>query len=117
MSKSNPDKGGDEALDALLQEWTLDAFPRPGFESAVWRRIERGRKLRPRGLGVWGRWMDTLLAGLSRPSMAAASIVLFLTLGAAGGWARARQERERITETVSARYVQTVDPYRMSPQR
>lgn len=114
MTQKIPDPA-DEALDSLLKTWKLDDGPHPGFGSSVWRRIE-GRR-RPTLTGLWNEWLDTLLAGLARPSMAVACVALLLTLGAAGGWVQARQERDRISETVGVRYVQTVDPYRMPLQR
>jgi hypothetical protein len=112
--KSN--KPNDDApLRALLQEWKPQSSLPPRFLEQVWRRIERAETSPAPSISlptVLANWIATLLP---RPALATAYVAVLLVIGASVGWSQARQETARVTSNLSARYVQSVDPYQATP--
>jgi hypothetical protein len=92
-----PDDGG---LRALLRESRVAPELPPGFQDAVWRRIERGE-------APAADWLDALAAWFLGPrralAMAAVMLVLGLSLGIARGASHA-------TDLAKARYLDSVSP-------
>jgi hypothetical protein len=92
-----PDDGG---LRALLRESRLAPELPPGFQDAVWRRIERAE-------APAADWLDALAAWFLRPRRAlvtaAAMLLLGLSLGIAQGASHA-------SDLAKARYLDSVSP-------
>lgn len=105
----------DAKLRALLRECGITATLPPRFCEGVWRRIAQ-REQEPTALAaLWtafNRWMD---AKLPRPALAVSYVTILLVIGAGAGWAQAHQEKARVSSELSARYVQSVDPYQNAP--
>lgn len=101
----------DTRLLALLRECKVAVTLPPRFQEGVWRRIARNEEqlsvlftLRTK----FARWINTMLP---RPALAVSYVAVLLVIGASAGWAQARQEKTRVSVELSARYVQSVDPY------
>jgi hypothetical protein len=110
-NKSNDDG----ALRALLQEWKPQPPLPPRFQERVWRRIERAETTPAPSVSlaaILANWIGTLLP---RPAFATAYVAVLLAIGASAGWSHARLETTRVTSSLSARYVQAVDPYQGAP--
>jgi hypothetical protein len=90
----------DAKLRALLCESRLAPDLPPGFQDAVWRRIERAET-------PAASWLDALVSWFLRPrralAMAAAMLVLGISLGITQGTSRA-------DELAKARYLDSVSP-------
>ena len=111
--KNNEPGNHDEALHKVLKEWHADASLPPRFQEAVWRRIEQAERTqtttaRPSVWAVVADWIETVLP---RPAIAASCLVALLAIGAATGWAQARQETNRVGDQLSVSYIRSVDPY------
>lgn len=101
----------DARLRTLLKECEVAATLPPRFQEQVWRRIAR-REQQP---SVWfslrtslAQWIN---AELPRPALAISYVAILLVAGAGVGWTQARQEKARVSDEMSLRYVQSVDPY------
>ena len=96
-NSQSPDDG---KLRALLRESRLAPELPPGFQDAVWHRIERAET-------PAADWLDTLAAWFLRPRRAlmtaAAMLVLGISLGIAQGASRAN-------DLAKARYLDSVSP-------
>jgi hypothetical protein len=96
-NSQSPDDG---RLRALLRESRLAPELPPGFQNAVWRRIERADT-------PAADWLDALASWFLRPRRAfvtaAAMLVLGISLGIAQGAGRAN-------DLAKARYVDSVSP-------
>lgn len=96
----------DAKLRALVRESRLTADLPPGFQNAVWKRLERNE------LAPQSHWLDALAGWLFRPRFAAASLAAVMLLGVASGtFTGARAERGNS----QARYVVSVDPFQKQP--
>ena len=115
--KTNELGNHDEALRKVLKEWRTDAALPPGFQEAVWRRIERAEPApAPTAPSVWtviAHWIGTVLP---RPALATAYVAVVLAVGVTAGWAQARLETARVKGELGERYVRVLDPYQ-TPQR
>lgn len=92
----------DDRIRNLLKESRPEAALPPGFQNAVWRRIEQ-RDESPVGLGVWGfltRW-------LMSPRTATAALATVALLGALAGTLHGMKVGN---ELAKERYVASVDP-------
>lgn len=114
MKNTDPPRD-DAPLDALLQEWQPKPSLPPRFQEQVWRRIERAETTPPPTPTFAQLFADWLTSKLPRPALAAAYVSVLLVVGASVGWSQARQERERVTAELGARYFQAVDPYQSTP--
>lgn len=85
----------------LRRSWTVLLKSNPDFRSAVWARIEAGRK-RP---VTWSAWLKLNFTNVAM--YAAASIVL---AGAGGGYLAAIQA-SRDRDQLIQRYVTSIDPH------
>jgi hypothetical protein len=94
----------DAKLRALLRESCPAPDLPPGFENAVWRRIERVEA--PAGARPGADWLDRLAEWFLRPgrafATAAVMLVLGISLGIAEGATHAKDlARERYLDSVS----------------
>jgi hypothetical protein len=111
IMNSNQGPGGDP-LQRLLREWALDTPLPPRFQEGVWRRIENAQASAPRAT-AWGPlrlWIERVLP---RPAFAVGYLSLLLALGLGAGSFAAQTTANRLNLQLSARYAQSVDPFRM----
>ena len=98
--KTNSQTPDDAQLRALLRESRPAPELPPGFQNAVWRRIERAE-------APAADWLDALASWFLRPRRAfvtaAAMLLLGLSLGIAQGASRAN-------DLARARYLDSVSP-------
>lgn len=101
-----------DPLSELLKEWRATSPLPPGFQKAVWRRMERADRQRfsidPSAWSSFIQWFGTILP---RPAVAAAYVSILLTLGVGGGWTHGRRANDRAKSELGDRYVRTLDPY------
>ncbi len=99
----------EQALHKVLQEWRAQASLPPGFQEAVWRRIERAQA--PAATSVWVAISHWIEAVLSRPALAVSYLGLLLVVGGTVGWAQAHEASARVKDDLGQRYVRELDPY------
>ena len=101
----------DARMRGLLRECKVVGTLPPHFQEQVWRRIARCEQ-QPSALASlrtsWTHWINTMLP---RPALAVSYVAVLLVVGAGVGWAQARQEKTRVSDEMSLRYVHSVDPY------
>ena len=99
----------DDQLHSLLSAWKIDASLPPRFEESVWRRIGQ---LEARSEGSpavrLAAWLQSMFR---RPASATAFCVILLLVGLAGGLLKGEQSVAGKNVDLSARYLQSVDPY------
>jgi hypothetical protein len=101
---TNSEMPDDAKLRALLRDSRPAPDLPPGFQNAVWRRIERAESPTMRRPAV--DWLDHLAAWFLRPgrafATAAATLVLGISLGIAQGASHANDlAKERYVDSVS----------------
>jgi hypothetical protein len=107
--KTNQSGNPDKALHKMLQEWRTEASLPPGFQEAVWRRIERVQARAAHS--VWAaicHWIETVMP---RPALAVSYVAMLLTIGVTAGWAQAHKASSLIKDELGQRYVRELDPY------
>lgn len=82
MMKDNSESGT-EPLSALLRGARPAPPLPPGFQPAVWRRLEAAQAARE--MGSLAEWMDRAVAWLLRPRMALAGVAAMLLVGTSIG--------------------------------
>jgi hypothetical protein len=97
MNSQTPD---DAKLRALLRESRLAPELPPGFQDAVWRRLERAE-------APAANWLDALAAWFLRPRLAFATAAAMLLLGISLGIAQGASHAD---ELAKARYLDSVSP-------
>jgi|GEM_PF-4424889 len=100
---------GDQ-LNALLQEWKVDAGAPPRFSEAVWRRIARREAESSTRSARWQRWTTALSRRNGFAWGAAAAVVLT----AAAAWLGHSTAPTSAAPDANS-YLASVDPYRMTP--
>jgi hypothetical protein len=105
--KDNRLESGGDPLDRLLAEWKVTTALPPGFQENVWARIDRPQ---PR-FSAWRQLLLDLRRAFARPSLAGGYVTALLAIGLAAGYWQARVTNWRLEQSLSARYVQMVDPY------
>lgn len=108
--KPSPPPSSDPRLSALLREARPVADLPPGFQGAVWRRIEHS-ELREE-LAPQARWLDQVVTWLLRPRLAFAGALALVVIGAGLG---ARRGIDLSTQAAQARYVAAVSPLTAVP--
>jgi hypothetical protein len=103
--KTDSQMPDDAKLRALLLESRPEPELPPGFQNAVWRRIERAEKHAP-ALSA-ADWLDALAAWFLRPRRALATAAVMLLVGLSLGFA---QGASHATELAKARYLDSVSP-------
>jgi hypothetical protein len=96
-NSQSPDDG---RLRALLRESRPAPDLPPGFQHAVWRRIERAET-------PTADWLDAVAAWFLRPRLALATAAAMLLLGLSLGIA---QGANRANDLAKARYMDSVSP-------
>ena len=109
--KPNITPEDESRLREVLREWRVDASLPPRFQERVWRRIE-GREAQPAS-SLWAQWFNPIAAALARPRLAVSYVTVLLAAGLLAGYWQAQVTKVRAAETLSARYVQMLDPYQM----
>lgn len=112
--KTNESPEEEGRLRNVLAAWRVNATPPPRFEERVWDRIAR-RETEP-APGLWTQWFGQIAAALSRPRLAVSYVTVLLVAGLLAGFWQAQLTKARMAETLSARYVQMLDPYQ-TPHR
>jgi hypothetical protein len=103
----NPNPDTNPELDAALQRWVVDEPLPPRFQEQVWHRIARlEAPPEPRFLA---RLLEVILP---RPKVALSYLAALLAIGIATGSITAQIKASQLNADLSARYVQTLDPYR-----
>ena len=100
----------DSQLGKLLHEWKVESPLPPRFEEQVWRRVARADEPAVSPLFAIRKWIAQLVV---RPSFAYSYATILLMAGLLGGFWQAQAASHRTSETLRARYVQTVDPYQL----
>lgn len=108
--KPSPPQSSDPRLSALLREARPVADLPPGFQGAVWRRIEHS-ELRDESVSP-PRWLDQVVTWLLRPRLAFAGALALVVIGAGLG---ARRGIDLSTQAAQARYVAAVSPLTAAP--
>jgi hypothetical protein len=98
--KEDKPQSGDEKLGRLLRETRPVSELPPGFQNAVWRRIEKGER---RSVGV----LERLAQWVRTPRLATAGIAAVVLLAAGAGAMHGMKTGEREARD---RYVASVDP-------
>lgn len=97
-----------------LKEWRVTSPLPPRFQEQVWRRIARVEAGATPGLWVALRnWLETVLP---RRIATVSYLGILLVMGLTAGHWHGRQKAAELEDRLSARYVQSVDPYQM-PRR
>jgi hypothetical protein len=92
----------DDQLGPLIRKgWTVSVQSNPNFRTAVWARIEAGRRLP-------ATWSDWLKLNFTRVTMYAAASIALTTAG--GGYLAANQAN-RDRDQLIQRYVTSIDPH------
>lgn len=97
-------------MQSLLQSWRVDAALPPRFEEQVWRRIasEETPAVSPLvALRIWLRQFAL------KPAFAFSYATILIMLGLACGLWQAQTKVHRASDELSARYMQTIDPYQV----
>jgi hypothetical protein len=103
--KTNSQMPDDARLRALLRESRPEPELPPGFQNAVWRRIERAEL--PAPTGPTANWLDALASWFLRPRRALATAAVVLLVGLFLGVA---QGASRANDLAKARYLDSVSP-------
>ena len=106
-SEKQPDR--DAHLRAVLREWKVDAPLPPRFQEQVWQRIAAAEA--PSRSAFWPSVIGLLEGVLPRPKVAFSYVAALAVLGVAAGSVTAQLESAHLIANLSARYVQSVDPY------
>jgi hypothetical protein len=100
-----------DTLRKVLKEWRVTTPLPPRFQEQVWQRIARVEAGATPGLWVALRnWLET---ALPRRTAAVSYFAVVLAVGLTAGHWRGRQKAAELQDRLSARYVQSVDPYQM----
>ncbi len=110
MDTTPPDSSDDANLRRILQEAHPPLELPPGFQRAVWRRIEAARRESTTG----GSWLESLLAKLLRPAFAMAAIAI-LAVAVAGAGVGTRAAQSELNDQARARYFSSVSPFHRVP--
>ena len=100
-----------DTLRNVLKEWRVTTPLPLRFQEQVWQRIARVEAGATPGLWVALRnWLET---ALPRRTAAVSYFAIVLAVGLTAGHWRGRQKAAELQDRLSARYVQSVDPYQM----
>jgi hypothetical protein len=107
----NAEEKNDEQLKTVLRQWTVQSPLPPLFRERVWRRIARAEETAsPASRPSLTAWLELVF---SRPTLAIGYIAILLLVGVTTGLWQARDKSSQAESHWRARYVQSIDPYRM----
>jgi hypothetical protein len=99
----------DKLFNRALREWEIKEPLPPRFGERVWQRIAREEAHAPAGFSaLLSNWIAQALA---RPALAVSYVTVLLMAGLLAGYWHAQTEKARTLESLSARYVQMINPY------
>lgn len=107
--KPNDTTEDDRRLREVLATWQVSATSPPRFQERVWQRVER-RDSQP-AAGPWAQLLQEIAAALSRPRLAVSYVTLLLAGGLLAGLWQAHATNERVSQNLSARYVQMLESF------
>jgi hypothetical protein len=97
-------------LNTLLREWKVETPLPPRFDEQVWQRVASKDD---HGVNPLVLLRDWIARKLMRPAYALSYVTVLVILGLASGLWQAHAASQRTAKSLSTRYVQLVDPYRM----
>lgn len=102
----------DRQLSGLLHEWQPQSSLPPRFQERVWKAIDRAEASKPQSsLAAFVHWIE---ATFRQPVLASAYVAVLLVVGLGAGYWQAQGTMEQSQSELRARYVQSVDPYRVA---
>ena len=103
-----------DPLRKTLKEWQVTTPLPPRFQELVWHRIARVEA--GAASGPWATLRNWLEMALPRRAMTVSYLGILLLMGLTAGHWHGRQKAAEVRDRLSARYVQSVDPYQ-TPRR
>ncbi len=111
MNARHPDPD-DTRLSDVLHSWDVPDRLSPRFTEGVWRRIESRSGATSKSplatLATFATWLSEVLR---QRRVAAAYLLLLVTVGASAGTLRGHASSERLSLALQNRYVQSIDPF------
>jgi len=108
--KNPPQPVDDGKFAALLREARPAPDLPPGFQRAVWRRIEQSEAAAVSAMP--GAWWETVTAWVLRPRLALAGLAVLVVIGTSLG---VRDGMSLSRQAAQARYLAAVDPMGTHP--
>ena len=109
--KANDPLDDDKTLHTILAEWKVETSLPPRFQDQVWHRIERDETQPAAAVSPWTALRNWIANVQLRPALAVAYVAVLLAAGAGLGWTQAQHASSHVSDQLSLRYVQSVDPY------
>jgi hypothetical protein len=110
--KTNLEPENEDRLDAVLQEWVVDAALPPRFQEHVWNRIAHAEDNSQ--LSIWSGMVRWMTRAFERPKVAYSYAVALLAFGIVAGSWTAEIRSNRLEHSLGQQYLQSVDPYRQA---
>ncbi len=110
MNTNKPNKN-DERLISLLRAWKVTATLPPRFQEQVWQRIVRQDTQPAFPMSVREFVVHWIGTALPRPALAVSYLAIRLILVAGVGWTQVRPDCTWMSQELSLRYVNSIDPY------
>jgi len=107
--KINPGQN-EVPLERPLRAWQLNTPLPPRFQEQVWRRIADA-DAKNTTTTLWSVFRNWCQLAFARPAIAVAYAVVLLFIGSGTGYWQARHKSVVIENSLSERYVQSLDPY------
>ncbi|HWQ93650.1 MAG TPA: hypothetical protein VN673_18455 [Clostridia bacterium] len=108
---SSLESGSDDRLSRAMQAWTLDQALPPRFQEGVWSRIAQAES-KPVG-SFWASAIELFTTSFG-PKAAYSYLAILLACGVGAGMWTAQLKNDRMESALSARYVQSVDPFQLA---
>jgi hypothetical protein len=100
----------EDPLDQPLRAWQVNTTLPPRFQEHVWRRIADA-DAENTTTTLWSVIRNRCQLAFARPSVAVACAVVLLFIGSGTGYLQARHKSGLIENSLSQRYIQSLDPY------
>jgi len=107
--KINPGQN-EVPLERPLRAWQLNTPLPPRFQEQVWRRIADA-DAKNTTTTLWSVFRNWCQLAFARPAIAVAYAAVLLFIGSSTGYLQARHKSVVIENSLSERYVQSLDPY------
>jgi hypothetical protein len=105
-----PENPNDPSLSRVLHEWKTESPLPPQFNEQVWQRIARAELPTAHPLSLLRTW---LAETFTRRAFAVSYASVLLLVGLFTGLWQGHANSARVSQTLSTRYVQMMDPYQM----